>query len=84
MLHAHLIYVGWSRINALEFLFTYHRWRHSIQIICGISWLLAIPMFFVPEPIRNETNRLGALEDLAREEATTDRFAHLAKDPRDY
>ena len=37
-------------------------WRNTIRIICGISWALCIPMFFVPEPIRNETNRLAALE----------------------
>ena len=33
-----------------------------MRIICGISWVLVIPMFFVPEPKRNETNRLGAKE----------------------
>ena len=37
-------------------------WRGCIRIICLISWGLAIPMFFVPEPKRNETNILGALE----------------------
>ena len=33
-----------------------------MRIICGISWALVIPMFFVPEPKRNETNRLAAIE----------------------
>lgn len=39
-------------------------WRDCIRIICGISWVLAIPMFFVPEPVRNETNRLAAEQEL--------------------
>ena len=43
-------------------------WRSCVRIICGISWAAVIPMFFVPEPIRNETNRLAA-EELAAEEA---------------
>jgi len=34
-------------------------WRNCIRIICGISWGAAIPMFLVPEPVRNETNRLA-------------------------
>ena len=44
------------------------RWRNTVRIICAICWAVAIPMFFVPEPIRNETNRLAA-EQLAAEEA---------------
>lgn len=43
-------------------------WRNCVKIICGVSWAAVIPMFFVPEPIRNETNRLAA-EELAAEEA---------------
>lgn len=39
-----------------------------MRIICAICWAAAIPMIFVPEPIRNETNRLEA-EKLAAEEA---------------
>ena len=35
-------------------------WRSCIRIICLISWVLAVPMFFVPEPERNATNRLAA------------------------
>jgi len=41
-------------------------WRNTTQIICVISWAISIPMFFVPEPIRNETNRLAQEELKAR------------------
>ena len=44
-------------------------WRNTIRIICGILWLCAIPMIFVPEPIRNETNRIAAEEIAKAEEA---------------
>jgi hypothetical protein len=35
-------------------------------------------MFFVPEPIRNETNRLAALKEKAKAEENVDKFDHLA------
>ncbi len=35
-------------------------------------------MFFVPEPKRNETNRLAALEEQAKADADIDKFDHLA------
>ena len=41
-------------------------WRDCTRLICVISWVLVIPMFFVPEPIRNETNRLAAEELIAK------------------
>lgn len=50
-------------------------WRNCIRIICAISWGVAIPMFFVPEPVRNETNRL-AMQEL-KEQADQDSFGHL-------
>lgn len=52
-------------------------WRNTIRIICGISWALCIPMFFVPEPIRNETNRLAAIE-VKKAVANQDNFDNLA------
>ena len=39
-----------------------------MRIVCIISWVFAIPMFLVPEPVRNETNRMEA-EKKAQEEA---------------
>ena len=47
-----------------------------MRIICAICWGLAVPMFFVPEPIRNETNRIGA--QLMKEEQEGVIFDHLA------
>jgi len=32
-------------------------WRNAIRLVCGICWLISIPMFFVPEPERNLKNR---------------------------
>lgn len=43
-------------------------WRNCMRIVCIISWVFAIPMFLVPEPVRNETNRIEA-EKKAQEEA---------------
>ena len=43
-------------------------WRNATRIICAISWAISIPMFFVPEPIRNETNRLAQEELQAQAE----------------
>lgn len=54
-------------------------WRNCIRIICCICWAIAIPMFFVPEPERNATNRLEAeiIKKAVAEEA--DNFDHLNK-----
>ena len=53
-------------------------WRNTIRIICAISWVLTIPMFFVPEPIRNETNRLAAEEIQKALANNADHFDHIA------
>ena len=54
-------------------------WRNTIRIICCICWAMAIPMFFIPEPERNATNRLEAeiIKKAVAEEA--DNFDHLNK-----
>lgn len=31
-------------------------WRWDIRIISFICWAMVLPMFFVPEPVRNQTN----------------------------
>ena len=35
-------------------------WRNTIRIICGICWFICVPLFFLPEPKRNETNEIAA------------------------
>ena len=47
------------------------RWRGAVRVICLISWAISIPMFFVPEPVRNETNKLAQEELKAKAELET-------------
>ena len=48
-----------------------------MRIICVICWAFAIPMFWVPEPERNLTNKLAAEEELAKAENDAQTFGHL-------
>ena len=48
-----------------------------MRMICLISWILVIPMFFVPEPERNATNKQELLANVAAELEEEDNFSHL-------
>jgi len=53
------VYLGVG-MSSLSILFDDHfGWRDSTRIVCGICWVLTIPLFFLPEPVRNETNKLA-------------------------
>lgn len=69
------VYLGVGMSNISVAIDNAAGWRNCIRYICLISWALVIPMFFVPEPERNETNRLAA--ELAKEEADKANFAHI-------
>ncbi len=46
-------------------------------MICLISWVLAIPMFFVPEPERNATNKQELMQKVQME-LVDENFDHLS------
>ena len=67
-LYASGVYIGYG-MASLSILFNdQYGWRDTVRIVCAISWGLAIPMFFVPEPVRNETNKLAKEAKQARSE----------------
>jgi len=46
-------------------------WRTTMRVICGICWGFTLPLFFLPEPKRNETNEIAARMELEMREGET-------------
>ena len=63
------VYLGGGMSGVSIFIDDAVGWRNCVRIICLICWAFAIPMFWVPEPERNLTNKLAAEAELAKAES---------------
>ena len=65
-LYASGLYIGYGMASLSILINERFGWRETVRIVCFVSWACVIPMFFVPEPVRNETNRLAQEAKQAR------------------